>query len=49
MKIKTIIYDFENSIGSANYSGWYVGIINDIDYILLGEHKVYKQQDRWII
>lgn len=48
MTKKEIITDFEKYVGNDNYSGWYVGITNDIERRLFGEHNVNKQQDRWI-
>lgn len=43
-----IISDFEKYIGNDDYSNWYVGITNDIDRRLFGEHNVDKKQDQWI-
>ena len=48
MTKKEIVIEFEKYIGIDNYSGWYVGITNDIDRRLFGEHEVIKKQDRWI-
>ena len=45
---KSIISDFEKYVGNDDYSNWYVGITNDIDRRLFGEHKVDMKQDRWI-
>lgn len=48
MKKEDIIKDFEEYVGNDNYSDWYIGITNDIDRRLFGEHAVDEKLDRWI-
>lgn len=49
MKSKAdIIKDIKDYVGKENYSKWYVGITNDIDRRLFGEHNVDRKQDYWI-
>lgn len=48
MTKNSIISDFEKYVGNDDYFDWYIGITNDIDRRLFGEHKVEKKQDRWI-
>ena len=43
-----IIKDIKDYVGKENYSKWYVGITNDIDRRLFGEHNVDRKQDYWI-
>ena len=48
MKKDSIISDFEKYVGTDDYFDWYIGITNDIDRRLFGEHNVDVKQDRWI-
>lgn len=48
MNKQNIIKDIEEYVGKSNYSGWYVGITNDIDRRLFGEHNVDREKDYWI-
>lgn len=46
----TIISDIEGYIATngGKYNEWYVGITNDKDRRVFGEHKVNKDTDAWI-
>ena len=48
MIVKDIIEKIEKYVGSDNYSGWYIGITNDIDRRLFQEHGVNKNAFGWI-
>ena len=43
-----IIADIKSHLQTTNYSGFYIGITNDVERRLFGEHNVSKQKDCWI-
>ena len=48
MNKQDIIKDIEGYVGKGNSSAWYVGITNDIDRRLFGDHNVDREKDYWI-